>query len=252
MGPQCRLSPRTIRVLSSCRASYFGQSGVDGRQSQSASVSRYRNDVAMFASGSAGSSCSTMNHSTPAASAASTIAGIARVPSPTGASWGVGPARAILHVEQPDAVRDGPRSLPRDRGRRPKPSRRPVRARPRMGGLARRMSQIVVPSIGAEFEVVVVIAEADAVLRHPSGVLAELGGEAHERPRRSPGRPRASTARSPAGSRARPAGRRPRPRRRAGARCPRARRSAGGRCRRASASTRPARVSGRPASSTAR
>ena len=144
--------------------------------SQSASVSRYRNDVAMFASGSAGSSCSTMNHSTPAASAASTIAGIGQGPLPHRAHHGRRAGRAILHVEQPDAVRDGPdlcHGIPAADGS-------PVDVQfelDRGRELARRMSQIVVPR-RHELEVVVVVAEADAVLRHPSGVRAELGGKA--------------------------------------------------------------------------
>ena len=89
-----------------------------------------------------------MYHSTPAASAASTISGIGRVPSPTGRSWGVGAGRAVLHVEQPDAVRDG-LDL---RDRIPAADRRPVDVQLELDlrrELASRTSQIVDPSSGA-------------------------------------------------------------------------------------------------------
>ena len=111
----------------------FGQSGADGRQSQTASDSRYRNDVAMFASGSAGSSCSTMYHSTPAASRRLDDRGERQGPLPGRRVVRRRPGRAVLHVEQPDAVRDGPDLGHRDRGRRPTPNRRRARARPRAG-----------------------------------------------------------------------------------------------------------------------
>ena len=84
----------------------------------------------MSSSGSRGSSCSTMYHSTPAARAASMISGNGRVPSPAGASCGSGPGRG----PSCGAGGRGRRwrgSRPPDRGRRRPPSRHPARSRPR-------------------------------------------------------------------------------------------------------------------------
>ena len=88
--------------------------------------------MATFASGSPGSSCSTMYQSTPAALAASTIAGNSSVPSPTGAS------AASDQRRDPScgAAGRGGRLLrppPLGHARRPRPNTGPVRVRPRVG-----------------------------------------------------------------------------------------------------------------------
>ena len=186
----------------------------------------------------------------PGGTAASTIAGIGRVPSPTGASRARA-GRAILHVEQPDAIpvrpdlRDG---VPAADGR-------PVDVEFELD-LGRKACQEDVPDRRSRRAARTRNRGCDSRggCRPPpsAGRTRRAPRRSHERRRRSPGPPRASTARSPADNRARPGGR-PRLRHRhAGARCPRARRPARSPCRRASPSIRPGRSREGPASSTAR
>ena len=134
-----------------------GRPAPRGLRPTSRSMSRHRRSASpgrrrartMSASGSAGSSCSTMYHSTPARRAGVDDRAGSRGSPPR-------PARRAARDRARDPSCGGggrdrrwPRSRPPGRGRRRPPSRRRARARPRVASSASRTSQTVVSSSGA-------------------------------------------------------------------------------------------------------
>ena len=130
----------------------------------------------MSAITSSGSSSSTMYQCTRADRPASTIAGKSSTPDPAGASWIAAPAGPVLHVQHPHAVtrsidgRDGLAAADRD----------PVHVDLELD-LGRQLRQQHVERRRAlercELEVVVVVAEPQAVVRERPGQAPQLRGE---------------------------------------------------------------------------